>query len=110
MEDLEMSWRRLLILTVMIALFHTLFRVPAGRSEGFDCLIEPYVVINLSSAVAGRLDTVLVDRGARVKQGQIVATLESNVEQATVAMYRARATRESAIRAGYVSEGTHCRK
>ena len=46
-----------------------------------DCLIEPNMMIELSSPVSGVLDTILVDRSDAVKKGQIVATLKSDVEQ-----------------------------
>ena len=46
-----------------------------------DCLIEPNMMIELSSPVSGVLDEILVDRSDTVKEGQIVATLKSDVEQ-----------------------------
>ena len=46
-----------------------------------DCLIEPNMVIELSSPVSGVLDTISVDRSDAVKKDQIVATLKSDVEQ-----------------------------
>lgn len=44
-----------------------------------DCLIEPNMTIELSSAVSGVIDTILVDRSDSVKKGQILATLKSDV-------------------------------
>lgn len=46
-----------------------------------DCLIEPNMVIELSSPVAGVLDSISVDRSDAVAKGEIVATLKSDVEQ-----------------------------
>jgi membrane fusion protein (multidrug efflux system) len=46
-----------------------------------DCLIEPNMMIELSSPVSGVLDEILVDRSDPVQEGQIVATLKSDVEQ-----------------------------
>ena len=46
-----------------------------------DCLIEPNMIIELSSPVSGVLDTISVDRSDAVKKGQVVATLKSDVEQ-----------------------------
>ncbi len=46
-----------------------------------DCLIEPNMIIELSSPVSGVLDTILVDRSDAVSKGQVVATLKSDVEQ-----------------------------
>lgn len=49
-----------------------------------DCLIEPNMTIELSSAVSGVLDTILVDRSDSVKKGQILATLKSDVMRVKV--------------------------
>jgi RND family efflux transporter MFP subunit len=46
-----------------------------------DCLIEPNMTIELSSPVSGVLETILVDRSDAVTQGQVVATLKSDIEQ-----------------------------
>jgi RND family efflux transporter MFP subunit len=62
------------------------------------CIIRPHVSVQLGSAVSGMLSATLVDRGDRVKQGQVVAQIESSVEQATLALDRARANNDSAIR------------
>jgi RND family efflux transporter MFP subunit len=68
------------------------------HGEALDCLIEPYVVVNLGSGVPGLIDAVAVDRGDQVKKGQVIARLDSRVEQATIEVYRARATMESNIK------------
>ena len=68
------------------------------NGDELDCLIEPQEVVNLSSPVEGVLEKVFVDRGAYVKKGQVVAQLESNLEQATVVLARARADVEAAIK------------
>ena len=49
-----------------------------------DCLLEPNMTIELSSPVAGVLDKVLVDRSDKIKKGQIVALLKSEVEKVQV--------------------------
>lgn len=55
-----------------------------------DCLIEPKSLVKLGSAVTGMLDTVLVNRGDKVRAGQVLAKLDSGVQEATVALARAR--------------------
>jgi membrane fusion protein, multidrug efflux system len=62
------------------------------------CIIKPHVQIQLGSAVSGMLSVTLVDRGDEVKQGQVVAQLESTVEQATLALDRMKAANDSAVR------------
>ncbi len=71
---------------------------PANIHAGeLDCLVEPHQVVNLSSPVEGVLEKVFVDRGAFVTKGQVVAQLESNLEEATVILARARADVDAAI-------------
>jgi len=64
----------------------------------FDCLIQPKMVLKLGTPVPGLISEVLVDRGAIVKKGDVVARLESGVEEAAVALAQARADNESTVR------------
>ena len=64
----------------------------------FDCLIQPKMVLKLGTPVPGLISEVLVDRGAIVKKGDVVARLESSVEEAAVALARARADNEATVR------------
>ena len=77
-----------------------LVSIPRVHSQELDCLIEPFVTVKVSSAVNGVLETVTVDRGDMVKKGQALAALESGAEKAAIEVLRARATLESAIKAG----------
>ncbi len=58
----------------------------AGKrlGEEMECLVEPHLLASLGSPVEGTLSEVLVDRGAFVTKGQVVARLNSTVEAATV--------------------------
>jgi RND family efflux transporter MFP subunit len=78
------------------------FGASASFAADLDCLIEPKVIVAISSSVDGLLETVTVDRGDLVEEGQVVATLESSVEKATVALAHARTQIEAAIKAGEV--------
>jgi RND family efflux transporter MFP subunit len=69
-----------------------------GDGMSGTCIVKPHVLIQLGSAVSGMLSATLADRGDTVKQGQIVAQLESSVEQATLAVDRMRASNDSAIK------------
>ncbi len=60
-------------------------------ARDLDCLIEPFVVVTVSSPEIGLLEEVLVDRGDIVEKGQIVAVLDSSVELATGSVNHARA-------------------
>jgi membrane fusion protein (multidrug efflux system) len=63
---------------------------PAWAAE-LNCLIHPYVVITITSPVGGLLETVNVDRGDLVTEGQILAVLDTSVERATGAVAHAQA-------------------
>jgi RND family efflux transporter MFP subunit len=73
---------------------------PLGAvAETFDCVMEPSLTLRLGSPIIGVLASVEVDRGEQVRQGQVVARLESGVEEATLALVRARAESEAEIQA-----------
>lgn len=66
--------------------------VQAGNLQTpMDCLIEPFQVSELGSASAGVLSNVLVQRGDVVKKGQVVAEMNTSVDEATLGLRRAEA-------------------
>lgn len=78
-------------LSTYVAVVLGLAHFSAAQAADLPCLIHPYVTITLVSPVAGILETVAVDRGDVVKEGQIVATLDASVERATGAVAHAQA-------------------
>jgi len=68
-----------------------------GLEENFDCLIQPMMVLKLGTPVPGLLSEVLVERGAIVKKGDVVARLESTIEEAAMALAKARAVNDSTV-------------
>ncbi len=56
----------------------------------FYCVLEPNTEIEISAAVEGVLDEVKVQRGDQIKRGQVLATLISGVERASVELAEAR--------------------
>jgi multidrug efflux pump subunit AcrA (membrane-fusion protein) len=62
-----------------------------AASQDLNCLIQPFVVITITTPVGGLLETVQVDRGDLVKEGQILATLDTSVERATGSVQHAQA-------------------
>jgi multidrug efflux pump subunit AcrA (membrane-fusion protein) len=62
----------------------------AEQAAEFDCLIEPHLVVELSSRVDGVIEKILVERGDQVEPGQVVAKLESGAEQAALEYARVR--------------------
>jgi len=67
-------------------------RAPSANKAGgeLECLVEPYMVVNVGSAVDGVLEQVMVNRGDRVRKGQVVARLQAGVEAAAVKLSEAR--------------------
>jgi len=60
-------------------------------AERFECLVEPYLEVNVSSGVLGVVEEVLVDRGDVVKSGQVLVRLKSDLERASYDLAQARA-------------------
>jgi len=87
------------IVTVLLSL--TFFPMASASEsdpdEVLDCLIEPWVVSDVGSAVQGVIDKVFVDRGERVEKGQPLAQLESGVEHTDVTLAEVRAETESEV-------------
>ena len=63
-----------------------------------DCLVEPHMVVEVSSPVGGVIQTIHVDRSDLVQEGQTLAVLESAVEQASVELARVRATMDGEVK------------
>lgn len=97
-----MSWRGVLWVVGLAAVTLSLPDIPAARAADLDCLIEPHLVVNVTAAGEGLIEKVLVERGDLVKEGQVLAQLESSMEQSAVALARARATVESPMQSNEV--------
>ena len=61
------------------------------------CVVMPSAVVDVASGVNGRVETIYAERGDAVQAGQVVAALESGVEQANLALAKARAELETDI-------------
>jgi RND family efflux transporter MFP subunit len=73
-----------------------------AQGTPLDCLIEPSRVVTVSLPVEGLLETVHVDRGDRVARGQVLATLESSIERANLAVAKIRTKMEAAIKGSQI--------
>jgi RND family efflux transporter MFP subunit len=71
--------------------------VYADAGTEFECMIEPSMVVELSSRIDGIVEHVLVERGDEVEPGQIVARLESGVEEAALSYARVRSQMNAEI-------------
>ena len=74
-----------------------LSEVRAQEIPELDCLIEPQMTVELASPVDGVIETMLVDKGDRVSKGQVVAKLQSSVEEAQLRLARERAARTDEV-------------
>lgn len=100
-----MKFRDLIIILLI-------FIIPfSSKALEFDGVIEPRRIINLGGAgVPGILETVRVDRGDFVRQGQVIATLQAGVERATMEMAKYRAEMEAGIKAKEANLNFYIRK
>jgi RND family efflux transporter MFP subunit len=74
-----------------LTLFQTaVAQVGSLNGSELECILEPNTEIEISAPVAGVLSDVLVQRGDRVKRGQVLARLVSGPEQAAVELAKAR--------------------
>lgn len=64
-----------------------------------NCRIEPFVEVDISSAVEGVLSDVLVEKNSQVNAGDVIARLESGLEAATVQLRKLQAELTSDITA-----------
>jgi len=83
---------------LVVMLFAALDCARANELAVLDCVIEPYEVIEVSSAAEGVLERVHVERNDAVTRGQIVAELESDVEKASLAYAQLNASLSSEIK------------
>lgn len=67
-------------------------------SQAHDCLVQPFIVTELGSPANGLLEEVLVDRGARVTKGMVVAKLRSDLERAFLDLAKARSESTALIK------------
>lgn len=69
------------------------------------CVIKPSAEISIGTPVEGLIQTVPVERGDWVTKGQVIVTLESSLEEATVALAKAKAQAEAALKNSQVKIG-----
>jgi len=94
---------RALLLTLLAAASTSVTAAADTEPPEFDCLIQPHVVVEVGAESEGILESLEAERGQRVRAGQVVATLEAGVEEASVALARARAESTAQIDARQVS-------
>ena len=86
------AWARA-TLTMLAAL--ALQSAAAGE---FDCVIEPRMTVDVRAAVEGLIEQVTVDRGDRIRAGQVLVVLDSGLENANLEQARYRATMQGTVK------------
>ncbi|MGI9321818.1 MAG: efflux RND transporter periplasmic adaptor subunit [Thiogranum sp.] len=84
--------------TFPVAILAFTTAVAVAQQNSFDCVIEPSMVVELSSRVDGIVETVLVERGDLIEPDTVIAKLESGAEAVAVEHARARSKMEAEIR------------
>ncbi|MFQ5937136.1 MAG: efflux RND transporter periplasmic adaptor subunit [Acidiferrobacterales bacterium] len=97
-----------LLMSVGMAVLAT--QAVAVELPELDCLVEPHMVVEVSSPVGGVIQTIHVDRSDVVQEGQTLAELESAVEQASVELARARATMDAEVKSSATNFAFNKRK
>lgn len=78
----------ILVGTLLVMTYCQLFAsdkaLAAENKTALDCLVKPEMYIDISSPVAGILESVLVKKTETIKKGQALAKLDASVELARV--------------------------
>jgi RND family efflux transporter MFP subunit len=69
------------------------------NNNSYDCIVNPRHVVRVAAPVQGLVVAVEVDRGDLVSAGQVLARMESSVEEANLELARVRAASDAALRA-----------
>ncbi len=70
---------------------------PPRTPPALGCLIEASAIVEVGASVIGVISSVAVERGDVVKKGQVLATLESNVERAAVQLALAKLRNQAEV-------------
>lgn len=82
---------------LLLSLPALLLAATAAHADDYACLMEPWQTLKLAAPVQGVVASVPVDRGDVVHKGQLVATLESDVEQADVLIAQVHAANDAPV-------------
>ncbi|MEH6585182.1 MAG: efflux RND transporter periplasmic adaptor subunit [Halioglobus sp.] len=89
----------------------TLLMVPLiAIAEPIDCVVSPNATVELGSHHDGILEELLVNRGDRVKIGQPLVRLDSEMEVMNAELARIRADSDIAVRSSQIQEKFRARE
>ncbi|OUR78338.1 hypothetical protein A9Q83_08195 [Alphaproteobacteria bacterium 46_93_T64] len=89
---------RIFLAAITLFLLAPSWGVTAATTAKYECLIEPWSVVEVGAQTQGILDRIIVDRGQEVSSGESIAELNSEVEKASLELAKARAGNKTAIR------------
>lgn len=102
-RNLENSLFKRLLWSLMLFTLITLLPNTGVASEPLGCIIEPERTSNVGSPIVGIIDSVKVERGDHVRKGQILATLQSSIQRASVEIAKTRSKAIADVRAAQES-------
>ncbi|WP_371060250.1 efflux RND transporter periplasmic adaptor subunit [Rhodosalinus sp. 5P4] len=79
--------------------FAAVLATPAAALDSEDCLILPGASVDLGGTVPGLIDEVLVEVGDEVREGDVVATLRSDMQEMMRRLAQVRAENRASITA-----------
>jgi len=82
----------------------------AAFAGDLACVLKPYMEVSVGPPVEGIIQAVHVDRGDWITKGQVIVTLEASVEEATVALAKAKADAEATIKSTQAKMAFSARK
>ncbi|WP_415898213.1 efflux RND transporter periplasmic adaptor subunit [Neptuniibacter sp. QD72_48] len=82
----------LLHLGILLAISQIPSSYADDKLEGFDCLIKPHSLADVSTREQGVVEALLVDRGDLITMGQEIAKLDADIEEVTVKLAKTRAS------------------
>jgi RND family efflux transporter MFP subunit len=71
----------------------------AWAAQPLGCVIEPERVAEVGTPVIGVIESLYVERGARVRKGQVLAVLRADVERASLAVAVTRSRADADVQA-----------
>lgn len=95
---MRMVCKKTTLSLLVLPLFGLFLHGVATAAQPLGCLLEPDRVAEVGSPVVGIVGAVNVERGATVRKGQVLATLRSDVERASVDIAKTRSQAEADVR------------
>ncbi|MDH5639926.1 MAG: efflux RND transporter periplasmic adaptor subunit [Nitrospira sp.] len=97
-QGIGSQYGRGLVQAAVVLAVGVLSGIAPVQAAGVTCLMKPSLEVSVAAPVEGIIQHIHVDRGDWVSKGQVIVTLESSVEKATVDLAKAKAEAEAALK------------